>query len=364
MSIVIDAFQPALLHPSEEPRKRCQVYVIGVGGAGCNTCNRLARIGVEGAHTVAINTDAQQLDLVHSNLKIQIGKRVTDGLGSGGDPAVGRKAIEESIDEVLKVVKDVDIAYIVTGLGGGTGTGAAPIVAKMCHDAGALVIGIVTLPFRHEGGIRSTVATKGLSEMRRYCNTVVVIQNDRLMELVPQLPVEDAFEIADQMMADMVKGVVEAISAPSIINIDFNDFRTIMRRGDVAVIGVGESDAPNRSEEAVREAMSCPLLSPIVYSGASGALIYIAGDETMTLSEAIKVGEIVQEFVSKDARIFWGPRIDPNLKGVIKVTLVLTGVRSSQLLPGFRATPELYNLEPYAGPEKPLGIDLELYQLK
>lgn len=361
MDAIIDAFRPPLLHA--EPSSKCRVYVIGVGGAGCNTCNRLARIGIEGAHTIAVNTDVRQLEVIRSNLKVQIGQNVTRGLGAGGDPKIGRRAIEESMDTVLDAVKGVDIAYIVAGLGGGTGTGAAPIIAKMCHDSGALVIGVVMLPFRHEGGMRISIATQGLTEMRRYCNTVIAIRNDRLMELVPQLPVEDAFEIADRMVADMIKGVVEAISAPSIINLDLSDFRKIMEHGDVAVIGVGESDAPNRAEEAVKEAISCPLLTPIDYHGADGALVYVAGDESMTLAEAIRVGEIVCEFLRDDARVFWGPRVDPSLKGVLKVTLVLTGVKSTQLLTGFQHPPELYDLEPYAAPERPLDLGLPLYQL-
>ncbi|MFQ6084691.1 MAG: cell division protein FtsZ [Candidatus Bathyarchaeia archaeon] len=363
MSAITDAFKPEGIR-GETRWRGARVFVTGVGGAGCNTCNRLTRVGVEGARTISINTDAQQLDLVASDLKIQIGPKTTRGLGAGGNPRLGREAIEESMDSVINAMKGVDIAYVITGLGGGTGTGAAPIISKICQDVGALVIGIVTLPFRHEGGVRMSVAAQGLGDMRRYCDTIVVIQNDRLMELVPQLPVDDAFEIADRVMADMIKGVVEAISAPSLINLDFNDFKAVMENGGVAVIGVGESEAPERAEEAVREAMSCPLLSPIDYTGATGALIHVAGDEGMTLQEAVRVPEIIHEYLNEDAKVFWGPRIDPKLNGALKVTLVLTGAKSSNILPGYnRSTIHITELEPYAGPERPLGLDLGLVQL-
>lgn len=322
-------------------------HVIGVGGAGCNTCHRLSKIGVKGTRIIAINTEAQQLETIHSDRKVLIGQNVTEGFGARGDPILGRKAVQESTDVVLEAIRDADVAYIIAGFGGGTGTGAAPTVAKMCRDSGALVVGVVTLPFQHEGGTKISIAAQGLTEMQRYCNTVIAIQNDRLMELVSEISPEDAFEIADKMAADMIKGAVEAVSAPSITNLDFSDFRAIVERGDIAVIGIGESDAPNgtgapnRAEEAAKEVMSCPLLAPIDYREANGALISVAGDEAMTLAESVRVGEIISGFMNGDARVFWGPRIDPDLKGILKVTLILTGVDPLRLLPKPRRLPEI-----------------------
>lgn len=294
---------------------------------------------MKGANIISINTKAQQLENTSSDLKVLIGQNVTEGVGARGNPRLGRKAIQESTDIVMEAIKDVDRAYVIAGFGGGTGTGAAPTVAKMYRDSGALVIGIVTLPSKHEGGMKISIAAQGLAEMQRYCNTLIAIQNDRLMELVSQISPEDAFEIANKMAAIMIKGVVEAFSVPSIMNLDFSNFRAIVEHGDIAVIGVGESYTPNgvidpdRAGKAVKEAMSCPLLEPIDHRESNGALICVAGDESMTLAESVKVGEIISELMNGDARIFWAPRIDPDLKGVLRVTLILTGVDPSRLLP-------------------------------
>ncbi|MCK4434369.1 hypothetical protein KAU92_02675, partial [Candidatus Bathyarchaeota archaeon] len=201
-------------------------------------------------------------------------------------------------------------------------------------------------------------------EMRRQCDTVVVIDNNKLMQLVPQLPINEAFRVADQVLANMIKGIVETVSAPSLINLDFADFRTIIRRGGVAVVGVGESDAPNRAEEAVKNALKSPLLD-VDYMGATGALIHVSGDNQMTIEEANRVGEIITEMIDDNALVIWGARVNPELNGMLKVTLMMTGVYSPHLLSGFGTiAPQLFNLEPYAEPEKPLDIDLKLYQME
>jgi cell division protein FtsZ len=207
-------------------------------------------------------------------------------------------------------------------------------------------------------------AATALTEMRRQCDTVVVIDNNKLMQLVPQLPINEAFRVADQVLANMIKGIVETISAPSLINLDFADFKTVVRRGGVAVVGVGESDAPNRAEEAVRNALRSPLLN-VDYAGATGALIHVTGDSQMTIEEANRVGEIVTEMMDGNALVIWGARVNPEQDGKLKVTLVMTGVNSPHILSGFGAiAPKLFNLEPYAEPEKPLDIKLGLYQLE
>ncbi|MBS7640822.1 MAG: cell division protein FtsZ [Candidatus Bathyarchaeia archaeon] len=322
----------------------CRILVIGVGGAGNNTVNRLMEMGIVGAECIAINTDLQHLNATRAHQKILIGEKTTRGLGSGGDPNIGRAAIEESIEHVDKVINDVDIVFVTAGMGGGTGTGAAPIVAKLAREKGAIVIGVVTMPFKIEKG-RINIAMNGLNEMRRECDTVIVIDNNKLMWLVPHLPINEAFRVGDQVLANMIKGITEIVSMPSLINLDFADFRTIMKRGGVAIAGIGESSAPNRAEDAVQKALRMPLLD-VDYSGANGALIHVTGDESLTIEEANMVGEIVTQMMSDDALVIWGARIDPNLKNTLRVTLVMTGVKSPYLLSGYCSkSPELYNLD-------------------
>ncbi len=341
----------------------CRIMVLGVGGAGNNTVSRLMESGIVGAECVAINTDMQHLNVTHAHQKILIGERTTRGLGAGGNPEIGRMAIEESRKRIENLLTNVDIAFVTAGMGGGTGTGAAPVVAEIARRKGAIVVGVVTMPFRIEKG-RLEYAARGLTEMRRECDTVIVVDNNKLMELVPQLPINEAFKVGDQVLANMVKGISETISAPSLINLDFADFRTIVRKGGVAIVGVGESDAPNRAEEAVLKALRTPLLD-VDYSGASGALIHVSGDSQMSIDEANRVGEIVTEMMSDDAMVIWGARVNPNLSGMLRVTLVMTGVRSPHILSGFGTiAPTLYDLDQYGEPEKPLNIDLGLYQLE
>ena len=341
-----------------------KILVFGVGGAGNNTVNRLMESGIIGAECVAINTDKQHIDAVHAHQKLLIGEKTTRGLGAGGNPELGRLAIEESHEKVSALLNGVDITFIAAGMGGGTGTGAAPKIAEMAHERESIVVGVVTMPFRHERA-RLIRAVEGLNQMRCVCDTVVVIDNNKLMELVPQLPINEAFAVADSILANMVKGITETIALPSLINLDFADFRTIITRGGVAIVGVGESAAPNRAEEAVRNALQCPLLD-VDYEGANGALIHVNGDETMTLAEASRVAEIVTEAMSEEALVIWGARVDHALTGLMRVTLVLTGVHSPQLLGGFGEVKllDLINLEPDAGPEQVLNIDFGLYQLE
>lgn len=341
----------------------CRTLVIGVGGAGCNTVTRLAEMGARGIECVAINTDAVHLRASKANQKILIGEKLTRGFGVGGDPKLGKAAIEESKVFVEDLLCGVDIVFLTAGLGGGTGTGAAPVVAEMARRKGAIVVGVVTMPFRIEKG-RMKYAASVLAEMRRQCDTVVVIDNNKLMHLVPQLPLGEAFRVADQVLAKMIKGIVETISAPSLINLDFADFKTIVKRGGMAIVGVGESDAPNRAEEAVRNALRSPLLD-VDYAGATGALIHVTGDNQMTIEEANRVGEIVTEMMDNDALVIWGARVNPEQDGKLKVTLVMTGVDTPQIPSGFEAiAPQLFNMESRSGQEKHLGIELDLYQLE
>jgi len=368
----------AKMHPAEQalkytwhdamsegirPLGYCRIVVVGVGGAGNNTVTRLMEMGIVGAECIAVNTDALHMNASRAHQKMLIGEKLTKGLGVGGDPRLGRAAIEESRKRIEDLLTDVDITFVTAGLGGGTGTGAAPVIAEIARRKGAITVGVVTTPFRIEKG-RIKYAANALTEMRRQCDTVVVIDNNKLMQLVPQLPINEAFRVADQVLANMIKGIVETISAPSLVNLDFADFKTIVRRGGVAVVGVGESDAPNRAEEAVRNALRSPLLD-VDYLGATGALIHVTGDNQMTIEEANRVGEIVTEMMDDNALVIWGARVNPELNGSLKVTLVMTGVNSPHLLSGFgTVAPQLFNLEPYAEPEKPLDIKLNLYQME
>jgi len=341
----------------------CRILVLGIGGAGNNTISRLMENGVSGAECIAVNTDMQHLNASRATQKIIIGEKLTRGLGAGGDPRIGRAALEESRETIENLLSDVDIVFVTAGLGGGTGTGAAPVVAEIAHRKGAIVVGVVTTPFRIEKG-RIEYAALALTQMRRNCDTVVVIDNNKLMELVPQLPLNEAFRVADQVLANMIKGIVETISSPSLINLDFADFKTIVRKGGVAVVGVGESDAPNRAEEAVRNALRSPLLD-VDYAGATGALIHVCGDNHMTIEEANRVGEIVTEMMGNNALVIWGARVNPDTEGMLKVTLVMTGVHSPYVLSGFGTmVPKLYDIESCSEPEKPLPIDLGLDQIE
>ena len=345
-----------------EPDQR-RIVVVGVGGAGNNTVTRLMEMGITGTECIAINTDRRHLKATNATKKILVGERTTRGVGAGGDPKIGRAAIEESKRRVEDLFTNVDVAFIAVGLGGGTGTGAAPIVAEVARRKGATVIGVVTMPFRIEKG-RIRCATEGLREMQRRCDTVVIIDNDKLMGLAPHLPLNEAFKIADQVLANMIKGIVETISEPSLINLDFADFKTVVKKGGVAVVGFGESDAPNRAEEAVRNALRSPLFS-IDYEGATGALIHVSGDEEMTIEEANRVGEIVTEMMSENATVAWGARVNPGLAGALKVTLLMTGVRSPLQPKGLgMVVSEIYDIDPYPELEESLEIDLGLDQIE
>jgi cell division protein FtsZ len=356
------SWHATMSHEIQQP-EHCRIVVIGVGGAGNNTVTRLTEMGIDAAECIAMNTDALHLRTSKANLKILIGEKLTKGLGVGGNPKLGRAAIEESRKLVEEMLSKVDIAFITAGFGGGTGTGAAPVIAEIARRKGAVTVGVITMPFRIEKG-RKEYAEKALAEMRKQCDTVAVIDNNKLMQLAPQLPIGDAFRVADQVLANMIKGIAETISAPSLINLDFADFKTIVGRGGMAIVGVGESDAPNRAEEAVRKALRTPLLD-IDYAGATGALIHVTGDNQMTIEEANRVGEIVTEMMDDHALVIWGARVNPEQTGKLKVTLVMTGLDSPHVFNEFeKIAPQLFNLESSSEPEKPLQVDLDLYQME
>lgn len=310
---------------------RTNIKIIGIGGGGCNTIDRLVESGVVGAELYACNTDAQHLLIIRAPHKLLLGRRVTRGLGAGALPQVGEEAAREAGDELHAMVQGADMVFLTCGLGGGTGTGGAPIIAQLAKEAGALTIAITTFPFRAEGAIRAENAEYGLEKLRSFADTVVVIPNDKLLELVPRLALNAAFKVADDVLMRAIKGITEVITKPGLVNLDFNDIKTIMKGGGVAMIGLGESDSENRAEEAIEEAINSPLID-VDISAATGALVNVTGGVDMSVSEAEKVAEIVQGRISTNARIIWGAAIDQALEHKLRVMLILTGVRSKQLL--------------------------------
>lgn len=309
---------------------QARIVVVGCGGAGNNTADRLHRLGVKGANVIAINTDKLHLDAREADKKILIGRDLTKGLGAGGFPEVGRAAAEETKNEIKDCLKDTDLVFVTAGMGGGTGTGSAPLVAQLAKEQGAIVIGVVTMPFKMERA-RIFKAESGLYELRQTADTVIVIDNNRLVEVAGKLPIAQAFAVADELIATMIKGIVETIAVPSLVNLDYADVKAIMSNGGVAVIGVGESSSENRAEEAVRKALSNPLLD-VDYQGATGSMIHIVGGPDMTLEEVNDVGNYVAKDLDPSASVIWGARIDPALEGTIRVMTIITGVKSPHIL--------------------------------
>ena len=329
------------------------IKVIGVGGAGTNATNWLYKKGVQGAEVISVNTDKQHLDTVESDMKILIGRELTKGLGCGGYPEKGREAAKENINELRNLVKDTDMVFVTAGLGGGTGTGAAPIIAQLAKEAGAIVIGCVTMPFDIERA-RIDKAEFGLQQLREVSDTVIVIDNNRLVQIAGNLPIQQAFAVANELIATMIKGIVEIIAVPSLVNLDYADVKAIMSNGGVSVIGVGESDTENRVDEAVKRALTNPLLD-VSYEGANGALIHITGGPDLTLDEVNKVGEMVTEALDPDANVIWGARISNDMAGKLRVMTIITGVNSPYVLG--KSMPREMGKETAKVSEE-LGIDL------
>jgi cell division protein FtsZ len=305
------------------------IKVFGAGGAGCNMVNWLYQKGVRGAEIIAANTDKLHLDTVTADKKILIGQSLTKGLGCGGFPEKGTTAAEENIQDIKEVLKHADMAFICAGMGGGTGTGAAHVIAKVAKEQGSIVIGTVTMPFKIERA-RIDKAEHGLDLLRRQCDTVIVIDNNRLVQIAGNLPVQQAFAVANELVATMIRGIVEIIAVPSLVNLDYADVKAIMTNGGVSSIGVGASDTNNRVQEAVMGALSNPLLD-INYEGATGAIVHIEGGPDMTLDEVNQIGELVTEKMDQDANVIWGARINERMKGKLTVMTIMTGVSSPSI---------------------------------
>ena len=312
-------------------QQKAKIKVFGIGGGGNNTINRITEIGVSGAETIAVNTDAQDLLYTSADKKILIGKEQTKGMGAGSVPKVGEEAAQESKHEIKQSMEGADMVFVTCGLGGGTGTGASPVVAKAARKTGALTVGVVTIPFTMEGNRRYENAMMGLDNLKESVDTLIVIPNDKLLELAPDLPLHTAFKIADEILTNAVKGIAELVTKAGLVNLDFADIRAVMGDGGVALIGVGESDTDKRADEAVEKAVNNPLLDVDV-TGADGALINVAGGSDMTLEEARSVVEIISEKLSDEAKMIWGAQISEDLEGALKVLLVVTGVQSNQII--------------------------------
>jgi cell division protein FtsZ len=308
-----------------------RIAVVGVGGGGNNTVHRLSSMDIKGAALFAFNTDAKQLGMLNPNIsKLMLGKAITHGMGAGGYPEVGEKAAELSRGEIEILVRDTNLAFLTAGMGGGTGTGAAPVVARVIKDSGSIVVGIVTIPFALER-VRLDTARKGIEKLRKNIDTLIVIDNQKLVQLYPNLPIEKTFALADEITAKAVRGITEAITQPSLINTDFADVRTIMSAGGLAMISVGFGQGADRVQEVVRSTLKNKLLD-VDYSNATGILLHITGGPDMTLGEANQIGSMLTESAAPNANVIWGARLDPNYSGKVEVIAIFTGVSGSSLV--------------------------------
>ncbi len=314
------------LNYDESSLRAARMKVVGVGGAGCNAVNRMIQAGLTGVDFVAINTDVQALDLSLAPNRVQIGKGTTRGLGAGADPEVGRKAIAEDHDLVAGILEECDMVFVTCGMGGGTGTGAAPIVAEIAKDLGALTVGVVTKPFIFEGNKRLRRAEEGLLEMKQRVDTMIVIPNQRLLSVVPKgTPLVEAFRQADDILLHATKGISDLITIPGLINLDFADVRTVMSEMGDALMGGGVSNGDNRAVQAAQNAICSPLLEDVSISGALGVLVNITGGETLTLHEVNDATSVVSEAAGPDANLIFGAVIDPTMGSEVRVTVIATG---------------------------------------
>jgi cell division protein FtsZ len=307
-----------------------RIMIIGCGGAGNNTVNRLHHMGVSGAETIAINTDKQHLDMIQADKRVLIGKSLTKGLGAGGYPDIGKRAAEMARPTLEALLDSADLVFITAGMGGGTGTGSAPVVAQVAKDQGAIVVGMVSYPFQVEKA-RLLRAEDGLEALAAAADSVIVLDNNRLKNFVPNLPLGQAFSVMDQLIGETVKGISETITEPSLINIDYADVRAIMAKGGVAVMLVGESKQQNKAESVVRECLSNPMLD-VDYRGATGSLIHITGGSDLTLTDAEEIATSLTYELDPHADVIWGARVRNDMEGKVRVLAIMTGVQNGKIL--------------------------------
>ncbi len=313
-----------------EMEQYASIKVVGVGGGGSNAVNRMIAAGLQGVDFCAVNTDAQALYLANAGTKLQIGEQLTKGLGAGADPEIGYKAAEESRDDIENMLKGADMVFITAGMGGGTGTGAAPVIAEVAHKIGALTVGVVTKPFSFEGRKRKQQAEEGAKALKDSVDTLITIPNDRLLQIVEKkTPILEAFRVADDVLRQGVQGISDLIAVPGLINLDFADVRTIMSETGPALMGVGQGSGENRTLEAAKSATSSPLLETSI-EGARGVLINVTGGTDISLHEVHEAAEIVAEFADPDANIIFGAVIDENCQDTVRVTVIATGFATRQ----------------------------------
>jgi cell division protein FtsZ len=315
-----------ILLDDEETRTGARIKVIGVGGGGSNAVNRMAKAGLTGVEFIVCNTDRQALANSAAPIRVQIGSKLTKGLGAGADPNVGRAAALEDTQKILEVLSGADMVFVTTGLGGGTGTGAAPVIASLASEIGALTIAVVTRPFKFEGRKRALQAERGLAELKDAVDTMITIPNERLLKTVaPTTSIADAFAMADDVLRQAIQGISDLILVPGLINLDFADVKTIMSRMGVAIMGTGVASSPDRARAAATAAISSPLLEDATVQGARGVIINVTGGPDMTLQEVSEASEIIQSAAHEDANIIFGAVVDPAMEGQIKITVIATG---------------------------------------
>ena len=307
-----------------------RIMIVGCGGAGNNTSTRMHDIGIDGVDIIAINTDKQDLDRCRADKKILVGKSITRGLGAGGDPDVGRRAAELARGTLSEVLADSDLVFVTAGMGGGTGTGVAPVVADIARECGAIVVGMVSTPF-HVERARAIKAEAGIQELSDAAHTVIALDNNRLLNYVPNLPMKQAFSVMDQLISETVKGISDTITKDSLINLDYADMRTVMNCGGVAVMLFGESKTRDKSSDVVRSALNHPLLD-VDYRGATGCLVHITGGPDLTLKEAEEIASSLTYELGPHANVIWGARIEEEYEGGVRVMAIMTGVESAQIL--------------------------------
>jgi cell division protein FtsZ len=341
------------IRPAEtNPEKTATIKVIGVGGGGSNAVNRMIQANIRGIDFITINTDVQALKRSVAPVRIQIGEQISRGLGVGGNPSIGQQAAEESRERIKEILQGADMVFITAGMGGGTGTGAAPVIASIARGLGILTVGVVTKPFEFEHRIRLQQAEEGIKNLRNYTDTLIIIPNERLFTIIDErTPIQDAFRIVDDVLRQAVQSISDVITTPGEINVDFADIKTVMKDSGEALMGIGEGSGPTRAMDAARKAVNSPLLEDISIDGAKGVVINVTGNTGTTMMEVREAVSLIKDSVAQEAHIFYGQVIDPNLDDRIKITLIATG-----LPPRRPGTAKRKSGEP-AEPEDPKIID-------
>ncbi len=333
--------------------RRAEIKVMGVGGAGNNTVSRMMQVGIVGAEVIAVNTDAQDLLYTDADRKVLIGKDLTRGLGAGADPKIGMEAARESREDIKDALKGGDMVFVTCGLGGGTGTGASPVIAEIAKKLGLLTVGVVTLPFSMEGRQRMLNAQQGLENLEKNVDTLIIIPNDKLLEIVPDVSVVTAFKVCDEILVNAVKGITELVTKPGLVNLDFADIRAVMTDGGLAMIGLGESNTENRAVEAVEKALNNPLLD-VEIEDANGALVNVSGGTDITIRECQEIVEAISAKISSDAKVIWGAQISKDLGDMVRALLIVTGVKAPE---AYAYGERVFSKEKQKEIEKILGID-------